>query len=248
MRPFFCLDTSSRKRRSAGVRLAIPFSEILSSTRSTSAATGSASTRRRGRAGVTAACAARARRRPTAPSRHAPPREAAAGGCAGRVPASGRRDSRRATPPTCARCAMPSLGGQEGEEHVHAHQQRTSVRARIGTGSGKTISSASGQYIANASATPSTAPEAPTIGAHAHDAGERQRESARRRHRTEVIEDERPAAHPVLDRRAEHEQHEHVAEQVQEPGVHEHVGEEGPGPLQRAGWGRTAGPTPAPER
>jgi hypothetical protein len=37
----------------------------------------------------------------------------------------------------------------------------------------------------------------------------------------------------VLDGRAEHEQHDHVAEQVEKPGVDEHVGDEGPGPLER---------------
>ena len=52
----------------------------------------------------------------------------------------------------------------------------TSVRARIGIGIGKTISSASGQYMAKASATPSTAPEAPTKGLDGHDTGQAERE------------------------------------------------------------------------
>ena len=109
------------------------------------------------------------------------------------------------------------------------------VRALTGMGSGKTNSSASGQSMANATPTPSTAPEAPTIGALAEAM---MPESRRRQHRgadaaVEIVEDERPAAEPVLDRRAEHEQHEHVAQQVQQPRVDEHVGDEGPGPVER---------------
>ena len=41
----------------------------------------------------------------------------------------------------------------------------------------------------------------------------------------------------LLDRRAEDEQHQHVAEQVQEPAVDEHVGQEGPGAVEGVGRG-----------
>ena len=67
-----------------------------------------------------------------------------------------------------------------------------------------------------------------------HD-GLRQRE---RRHRPtdsaqDVEEEERPAAHPLFDRRAEDEQDEHVEQDVRNAGVQEHVRDERPGALPR---------------
>jgi hypothetical protein len=69
-----------------------------------------------------------------------------------------------AAPPTCARWAMPSDGMRKEKNTSSPIRIVTRVRARISIGMGKTTSSASGQYVANASATPSTAPEAPTKG------------------------------------------------------------------------------------
>src|SRR5258707_11555678 len=67
-----------------------------------------------------------------------------------------------------------------------------------------------------------------------HD-GLRQRE---RRHRPtdsaqDIEEEERPAAHPLFDRRAEDEEDEHVEQDVRNAGVEEHVRDERPGALPR---------------
>ena len=162
----------------------MPFSLILSSTRSTSAATGSASARRRGRSGVDRRATLGlggaglhhhhaldgARRRVRAPARERlHPEEEVAEGDAADVRQVGDAVVR-------------------GEESRRARRAPTStvtsVRAWIGIGIGKTISSASGQNIAKASATPSTAPEAPTNGPTGMIAGEAQREDRRARPRS----------------------------------------------------------------
>jgi hypothetical protein len=51
--------------------------------------------------------------------------------------------------------------GENREGEVDSDQRHDEVRARIGHGIGKTINSASGHDIANATATPRIAPEAP---------------------------------------------------------------------------------------
>ena len=116
-------DTSSRKRRSAAVRLWMPCALILSSTRSTSAA--------RIRVGPPARPHGRWRRRaaraPAAPDwTMTSARRRAGGGCgapARERPGAGRRDSRSSAPPRCARWATPSSGQSGENDDVDADQQ-----------------------------------------------------------------------------------------------------------------------------
>ena len=81
---------------------------------------------------------------------------------------------------------------------------------------------------------------------HAHDRargtedqGDRHRLHEEKRERRaadpaeQIEQDESAPAHPIFDRRAEYEQHEHVEREVQNTRVQEHVRDERPWPLER---------------
>ena len=174
----FCFATSSRKRRSAAVRLAMPCSLILSSTRSTSAATGS-------RIGATAR-AERRRRACAAPAPAAPDctittrSTARGGGCGLRRESAWSRKKRKPKPRAAdvRDVGHPVVRRELGQRRCRGrtHDQDEGPRLDRAWGAGNTISSASGQSMANATATPSTAPEAPDHGRgrRGHEAGEDQ--------------------------------------------------------------------------
>ena len=155
------------------------------------------------------------------------------GGCgapAGECPAPGRRDSRRARRPRApdGRCRRPGVRKEKSTSSADQHHDQRPGPDRD-RDAGRRSAPRRASTSANASATPSTAPEAPTKGPTRHDAGEQPGEKTAAPDATiQVVEDECPAAHPALDRGAEHEQHQHVGEQVQQARVDEHVGEEGP--------------------
>src|ERR1700694_2372905 len=157
-----------QQRRPPALRLSTPVAEILSSTRSISAlARASPPTRRLVRGAVPP---------PLRPPPPPPPRGVGLTSTLGSEPPRKRRSARLrrqswlfrytrpvATPPRCARCAMPSLAPAHASTRSKATRNVTSHFAGIGSGSGKTNTGWSGQYQANATATARIAPDAPRI-------------------------------------------------------------------------------------
>src|SRR5438128_7504190 len=123
--------------------------------------------------------------------------------------------------------AMPSVAPINASARSNPMRNVTSHFAAIGSGRGKMSTASLGQYQAKATATPRTAPDAPMIC----DTGtscRKMNDCGSPDTAEEIKQQEQATTHPVLDRRAEDEQHQHVEQDVRNTCVQEHVGDERP--------------------
>ena len=118
------------------------------------------------------------------------------------------------------------VGPEPGCDHIERHEPQDQRAGLDGDREGEDDQLRVGPEVGKRHRHAEHRAGGPDEGADRHDAGQQQGKHRGADATIQVVEDEVPAAHPALDRGAEHVQHQHVGEEMQQARVHEHVGDE----------------------